>query len=74
MSMLAHHLLWHLGVTAGAIVVLGLFGVPFSSALPIGIMAGCAAMVFHSGTRHEAPGPRPRPRGEVDHLGGGPPR
>jgi hypothetical protein len=70
MSMLARHLLWHLGVAAGAVVVLSLFGVPFSSALPIGIMAGCVAMVFHGGHgahRHDAPAQQPRPHREVEH-------
>jgi hypothetical protein len=47
--MIARHLLWHLGVAAGVVAVLTVFGVPWSSALPIGVMAGCVAMVFHAG-------------------------
>jgi hypothetical protein len=68
--MIIRHLLFHVIVAAGAVAVLSLFGVPFSSALPIGIMAGCVAMVFgagHSGHRHEAAGQRPRPHREVEH-------
>jgi hypothetical protein len=74
--MIARHLLWHVGVAAVAIAVLTVLGVPFSSALPIGIMAGCMAMMFggghsdhsgHSGHRHEAAGQRARPHQEVDH-------
>jgi hypothetical protein len=43
------HLVWHLGVAAVAVVVLTLFGVPGATALPIGLMAGCVAMLFHVG-------------------------
>jgi hypothetical protein len=47
--MIARHLLWHVGVAAGVVAVLTLFGVAWSTALPIGVMAGCVAMVFHAG-------------------------
>lgn len=69
MIVIARHLLWHLGVAAGAIAVLSLFGMPFSSALAIGVMAGCVAMVFHGGhTGYGAAHPRVRPadRQEVE--------
>jgi hypothetical protein len=68
--MIARHLLWHVGVAAGAVAVLTVFGVPFSSALPIGIMAGCLAMVFgagHTGHRHDAANRQPRADGKVEH-------
>jgi hypothetical protein len=68
--MIARHLLWHVGVAAVAVGVLSVFGVPFSAALPIGIMAGCMAMVFgggHSGHRQSAGSRDPRPHREVEH-------
>jgi hypothetical protein len=68
--MIIRHLLFHVIVAAGAVAVLSLFGVPFSSALPIGIMAGCMAMVFgagHSAHSHEAADQQSRPNQEVGH-------
>jgi hypothetical protein len=67
--MIARHLLWHVGVAAGAVMLLSLFGLPLSSALPVGIMAGCVAMLFgggHSGHGHEASGRQPEPHREVE--------
>lgn len=49
MTMLARHLLWHLGVAAAAVVVLTAFGMAWASALVIGVMAGCVAMLFQGG-------------------------
>lgn len=54
--MVARHLLWHVGLAAAAVVVLPvLFGVAWSTALLVGMMAGCAAMAFgvgHGGHGH----------------------
>lgn len=47
--MIARHLGWHVGVAAVAVVVLTAVGVPLAAALPIGLMAGCMAMVVHLG-------------------------
>jgi hypothetical protein len=47
--MIARHLLWHLGVAAGVVAVLTVFGVAWNTALPAGMMAGCVAMLFHGG-------------------------
>ena len=48
--MLARHLLVHFGVAAAAVVVLPvLFGVAWPTALLVGLMAGCMAMVFGVG-------------------------
>jgi hypothetical protein len=47
--MIARHLLWHVGVAAVAVVALTAVGVPLVSALPVGLMAGCLAMLFHGG-------------------------
>lgn len=55
--MIARHLLQHAGVAAVAIVVLAAVGVPLASALPIGLVAGCVAMVLgmgHGGHGHAA--------------------
>lgn len=59
--MLARHLLVHVGIAAAAVIVLPvLFGVAWSTALLVGMMAGCAAMAFgvgHGGHQHPT---RPR--------------
>jgi hypothetical protein len=47
--MIVRHLLWHLGIAAGVVAVLTAFGVAWATALPVGVMAGCVAMLFHGG-------------------------
>jgi hypothetical protein len=58
--MAARHLLWHIGIAAAAVVVLPLlFGVAWSTALLVGMMAGCLAMAFgvgHGGHQHGSAG------------------
>lgn len=50
--MVARHLLWHVGIAAVAVAVFTTLGMPFASALPIGLVAGCMAMLFRGGS-HE---------------------
>jgi hypothetical protein len=67
---LIRHLLWHVGVATAAVGVLSLFGMPLSSALPIGMMAGCVAMVLgagHGGHRHESSNRPSQVHREVEH-------
>lgn len=51
--MIVRHLLWHAAVAAAASVVLVAAGLPLASALPIGLMAGCVAMVVLGGHEHD---------------------
>jgi hypothetical protein len=54
--MVARHLLMHVGIAAAAVIVLPtLFGLAWSTALLVGMMAGCAATAFgvgHGGNQH----------------------
>ena len=47
--MIFRHLLIHAGIAAAAVLVLPLFGVAWSTALLVGLMAGCLAMAFGHG-------------------------
>jgi hypothetical protein len=62
--MIARHLLMHVGVAAGAVALLVTFGVPVASALPIGVMAGCVAMLFGMGHDHNQHRSTPEQRDE----------
>jgi hypothetical protein len=72
--MIARHLLRHVGVAAAAVVVLTAVGVPWASALPIGLMVGCVAMLFHGGHGGHGghgqapPNERPAVREDVERL------
>lgn len=49
---MGRHLLRHVTVMAGAIAVLALLGLPWTTALTFGLLAGCMLMAFgmdHSG-------------------------
>jgi hypothetical protein len=62
--MIARHLLMHVGVAAGVVALLATFGVPVASALPIGVMAGCVAMVLGMGHGHSQHRSTPEQRDE----------
>lgn len=52
------HLLRHVGIAVVGLVVLPVFGVPWQTALYVGLMAGCVLMGFGGGHRgHSADGP-----------------
>jgi hypothetical protein len=59
--MLARHLALHVGLAAAAVMLLPvLFGVAWSTALLVGMMAGCAAMAFgigHGSHQHDTTTP-----------------
>ena len=56
------HLLRHLGIAVVGLVVLPVFGVPWQTALYVGLMAGCVLMGFGGGHRgHSADGPITEP-------------
>lgn len=62
--MIVRHLLIHVGLAAAAVLVLLLFGFAWSTALLVGMLAGCVAMAVDHG-RHARHGGRGE-RGDVD--------
>ena len=51
-----NHLLRHLGLVVVGLVVLPVFGVPWQTALYVGLMAGCVLVAFGGGHTGHVPG------------------